>query len=107
MICWTRSNVSGATSGRLLRTRETVCVDTPAARATSLIVRRRPAVMSPASPWMAVSQIVADRVLTGDRRRCQFLIVPVTANGNDNRGPGGRQPRVWSQDPAVRGKHDD
>ena len=30
MTRWTRSNVSGATSGRLLRTRETVWVETPA-----------------------------------------------------------------------------
>jgi len=40
MTSWMRSSVSGATSGRLLRTRDTVWVETPAAAATSRIVRR-------------------------------------------------------------------
>src|SRR5215211_305794 len=40
MIFSTRARVSEDTSGRLLITRETVCVDTPAADATSLIVGR-------------------------------------------------------------------
>jgi hypothetical protein len=36
----TRSDVSGETSGRLFRTRDTVWVETPAAAAMSRIVRR-------------------------------------------------------------------
>src|SRR5664279_4930891 len=40
MTSWTRCNVSGATSGRLFRTRETVWIETPAAEATSRMVRR-------------------------------------------------------------------
>src|SRR5450759_177868 len=40
MTSWTRSSVSGATSGRLFRTRDTVWIETPAAAATSRIVKR-------------------------------------------------------------------
>ncbi|MEW6400535.1 MAG: hypothetical protein AB1649_01980 [Chloroflexota bacterium] len=41
MTSCTRFRVSGETSGLSLITRETVCVDTPATEATSLIVDRK------------------------------------------------------------------
>ena len=42
----TASRVSGATSGRPLRTRETVAIETPAALATPRIVARLPWLLS-------------------------------------------------------------
>jgi hypothetical protein len=50
MTARTRVTVSAATSGRWLSTRETVWVETPAARATSRMVTRRPGVVALAAP---------------------------------------------------------
>ena len=46
----TASRVSGATSGRPLRTRETVAIETPAALATPRMVARL--------PWLLVSDAI-------------------------------------------------
>ena len=62
MTSCTRFLVSGETSGLSLITRETVCVDTPATEATSLIVART-----------FFARIMGYNV-----------IVPVIDNGNDN-----------------------
>ncbi|GAA1374367.1 hypothetical protein GCM10009612_69680 [Streptomyces beijiangensis] len=63
MAAWTRCLVSSLTPGKALATRETVCEETPATRATSAIdafcVRRRPAAPPRAEALSSLAFIIS------------------------------------------------
>ena len=76
---WTRMRVSGATSGLSLITRDTVCVDTPAADATCFIVGRPGLIFTAIDPVIA-PVIAHDRSLQNKQHQFKWQMSYKTDN---------------------------